>query len=399
MIDQEVVRLTEKVPSENMRELREMLEACIQCGTCSATCPTAFVMDYTPRHLWRLIQAGLIDEVLNSSTFWLCTSCYSCTVACPRGIMTGETMLRLKQAVAGGEGGQVPEAMTQFGQTIMADHNISGDPNETRLIWSENLERVPENLKPKRGAELVFFTGCVSSFFPMSYSIPQSFIQILGKVGLDFTTLGGEEWCCGYPLLNAGQKDEMLDFARHNVAAVQDIGAERVVATCPSCYHTWKHIYPELLAEEGDCKIDFEVLHSTELLAQLIKDGQIELGPVEEKVTYHDPCDLGRKSQVFDAPRYILNSIPELEFVEMDRNSKYSFCCGGGGNLEAVDSELVGSVAARRLRQAQRTEAKYLVSACQQCKRTLAVAARKNKIRIRTLDISELVWRSMEALQ
>ncbi len=399
MIDREIIRFEVQTLSEEMQELVEMLAACIQCGTCSGTCPTAFVMDYTPRHLWRLLQAGLIDEVLNSSTFWLCTSCYSCTISCPRGVLTTEMMLRLKRAVAGGAGGQVPEAMTQFSQTIVAEHNISGDPNQTRLIWSENLEQIPANLERKRGADLVFFTGCVSSFFPMSYSIPQTFIQVLGKAGLDFTTLGGDEWCCGYPLLNAGQEEQILEFARHNVAAVKDLGAKRVVTTCPSCYHTWQHLYPELLSGEADSRMDFEVVHATQLLARLIEDGQIELGPIEEKVTYHDPCDLGKKSQVYDAPRYVLTSIPGLEFVEMDRSGKYSLCCGGGGNLEVVNSELVGNVAARRMRQAQRTEAGFLVSACQQCKRTLALAARKNKIRIKTMDISELVWRSMEALR
>jgi len=137
--------------------------------------------------------------------------------------------------------------------------------------------------------------------------------------------------------------------------------------------------------------LGFQVIHATELVASLVRQGRIRLGPFEGKVTYHDPCDLGRHSGIFDAPREILASIPGLELLEMEDNREMSLCCGGGGDVEMADADLASAVARRRLAQAEETGARYLVSACQQCKRTLATAARRNKVRLKVLDILELV--------
>ncbi len=267
----------------------EELRTCIQCGTCSASCPTAYAMDYTPRQLWRLMLLGLEEEVLNSRTFWLCTTCACCTVRCPRGILLTDTMLALK-SYALKRGANVPETILKVGETVTTNYNISGDENETRLIWSENLERVPEGIEAKKGAEVLYFVGCVSSFYPRTYSIPQSLVQVLERVGVDFTTLGREEWCCGYPLYAAGMKEGISKLARHNVEKVKELGPARLVTTCPSCYYAWKYIYPQFV----ELPADLEILHSTTYLARLIEDGRIELGPVGRVVTYHDPCDLGR---------------------------------------------------------------------------------------------------------
>ncbi|HIC94624.1 MAG TPA: (Fe-S)-binding protein [Anaerolineae bacterium] len=393
MFEGTVLRLEEREFPPEVRALGEMLATCIQCGTCSATCPTASAMDRTPRYLWELLRAGLVAEVLTSRTFWLCLSCYSCTVTCPRGIVPSDVMLRLKSLVAQGRGGEMPESLRRFSGLVLAEHNISGEPNETRLIWSENLERLPAGLRRRRKAEVVYFVGCVASFFPMAYSIPQSFVRILDGAGVDFATLGGEEWCCGYPLLNAGMEERMAELAKHNIAKVKGLGAGRLVTTCPSCYHTWRQVYPQLLGEE----LDFEVLHSTHLLAELIDTDRLGLGRLEQTVTYHDPCDLGRKSGVYDAPRQVIESIPGVRLVEMDASREGARCCGGGGNVEVVAPELTAAVAARRIEQAQRTGARTLVSACQQCKRTLMGAVRREKVRMRVLDVTELVWRSVEA--
>jgi heterodisulfide reductase subunit D len=175
---------------------------------------------------------------------------------------------------------------------------------------------------------------------------------------------------------------------------VRATGAKILVSTCASCYHTWKHIYPEILPDYPD---DLEVLHATEYMARLIEEGRLKLGPVEEVVTYHDPCDLGKRSGVFDAPRYILESIPGLELREMANNRQNSLCCGGGGNVETFSPDTVNEASRRRLLQAQATGARYVVSACQQCMRTLFNGARKNRIRIRAVDISQIVLDAVEA--
>jgi len=368
----------------------EELRSCIQCGTCSASCPTGYAMDLTLRQLWKLIQLGLKDEVVNSRTFWLCTTCKACTARCPRGIDLTETMLMLKR-YAVKEGLQVPDGIGILRETVTTNYNISGDDNATRLIWAENLEHMPVNIEAKKGAEVLYFVGCVSAFYPQAYSIPQALVQILEQTGVDFTTMGGQEWCCGYPLYGAGMKDLVPELAIHNVERVKELGSTTLVATCPSCYYAWMHLYPQFL----DLPPDLEILHATQYLAGLIEEGKIQLGPVERVVTYHDPCDLGRKSGVYDAPRAILDSIPELELREMARYGEDAMCCGGGGDVEISDREVTGQVGVLRMQQAQETGASVVVSACQQCKRTLLTGARQAKIRMRALDISELVLESV----
>jgi heterodisulfide reductase subunit D len=341
----------------------EQLLSCIQCGTCSASCPTAFAMDYTPRQLWHMVRLGMKEEVLSSRTFWLCN---------------------------------VPEGMKAFGETIGASHNISGDDNKTRQIWSQNLDPIPHGVKPRRRkAEVLYFIGCVSSFYPRVYSIPQSFVQIMERADVEFTTLGGDEWCCGYPLHIAGMGDRMATLAQHNVQKARAVGAKKVVFTCPSCYYAWAHLYPEVADISG-----IQLQHASEFLAELLTGDGLPLGPVEEVVTYHDPCDLGRKSGVYDAPREVLGRIPGLEFREMSASRENALCCGGGGDVEVADRTVPAGVAAQRLAQVaqvQATGAKYVLSACQQCKRTLQEGARQNKIRVRAMDLTELVWKSMQA--
>lgn len=369
-----------------------LIRQCIQCGTCSASCPTAYAMDYTPRQLWRLLQLGFVDEVLNSQTFWLCTVCGSCQVRCRRGIDIKDVMVALKEWSVR-EKQLVPQRLDALGDTVVGEHNISGEDNARRLVWSENLPDPPLGVNPPREvAETVYFVGCVSSFYPRAYAIPRSLVQVMDRGGVEFTTLGGEEWCCGYPLYVAGMRDRMASLARHNLAAVHAVGAERVVFTCPSCYYAWSHLYPEVADTSG-----LELLHATELLAELLKDDRLSLGPVQEAVTYHDPCDLGRKSGVYEAPREVLKAIPGLELREMAMNRQDALCCGGGGDVETVDPDVPSGVSARRLAQVEATGAKYVASACQQCARTLQEGARKNRIRIRAVDVVELLWQSVQA--
>lgn len=369
----------------------EKLGTCLQCGTCSSSCPSYFAMDVPPRKLWRMVTLGLKHQIARSSTFWLCTACNSCTVRCPRGIDVAESMRLVREWVNRTGVQETPRALRLLSDVIVNSHNMAGEDNESRLIWSQNLPDGPPI--PKASAKVLWYVGCVSSFYPMAYKIPQSMVQILGRAGVDFTLLGGTEWCCGFPLHTAGMSDRIAELARHNLAQVQATGANILVSTCASCYHTWKHIYPEILP---DFPSDLEVLHATEYLARLIDQGQLKLGPVERVVTFHDPCDLGRRGGIFDEPRYVLQSIPGIELREMANTRQNSLCCGGGGNVEAFSPDTVSEAARRRLLQAQDTGAQYIVSACQQCMRTLYNGARKHKIRLPTMDISQLVLESVQ---
>lgn len=388
------------------------LDACTRCGECITWCPTFTEKSesdaITPLHKIEAVrgfinrQWGLRARILgarpleegavetHSSGTYDCTLCGRCGQVCPVHIDTRALWIAMRETLV--DQGVYPETMDRAREIITANYNISGDPNEDRLIWSENMSEVPAGVGTKQQAEVVYFVGCVSSFYPQTYSVPKSLVEIMEVAGVDYLTLGGEEWCCGFPLIIAGMGDEVTEMVRHNVEAVRRTGAKQLVAACPSCFHTWEHDYPRILGEP----LGFEVLHSTQLLDGIIKAGRIKLGRLEDTVTYHDPCDLGRTSGIFDAPRNVIRAIPGASFVEMKDHGDYSLCCGGGGDVEMADVELTAAVARRRIAQASETKAKYLVSACQQCKRTLAGAAFRDKIRIRVMDVAELVARVME---
>jgi len=371
------------------------LSTCIQCGTCTASCPAADLMDYAPRQLWEMVRLGLQEQVMQSHTFWLCTQCYACQVRCPRGISISETMRKLREwAVA--QGYDIPPTLVQLRDAVDATYNILNEDNQSRLIWSQNLGSLAERLQngEQGKAEALLFTGCVSSFYPMAYSIPQSLVQIMEQAGVVYTTLGGEEWCCGYPIYLAGMKERVAELAEHNIARAREAAPQSLIATCASCYHTWAHIYPEYNNDSDD--FGFEVLHASEYLARLIEEGRIRMTELPWTVTYHDPCDLGRKNGIYDPPRSIIQSIPGMTLREMVNNREDAMCCGGGGDVAMMEADATEHIAEHRLAQAVATGAEAIISSCQQCKRTLLQAARKTKTRIRILDITELVWQAME---
>ena len=389
-----------KVPTSFDRDVEAALEdlrdgqqlvACYQCGTCSGTCPTASLMDYNPRRILHLLHLGLSDRALASRAIWLCTACYSCTSRCPRDIPISDAMRSLR-SLAVSRGMSLPPNLLAMRDTVTGHHNVSGDDNAARLIWTDNLPVGSQALRTRRSAEVVFFVGCVASFYPTVYSIPQAMTQIMDRAGVAAIALGGEEWCCGYPLFSAGMEELMVSMRAHNVAQVRETGAKTLVVTCPSCFYTWSHLYPQLDA----APLGFEVLHASQFLARLAEQGRLKLGGLEQVVTYHDPCDLGRKSGVYDAPREVISRVPGIDFREMDASRETALCCGGGGDVQMVDESATAAVASRRLAQAQRTGARTILSACQQCKRTLMGAARRERARVQVLDLAELVWRAME---
>ena len=396
----------------SIKQLLE-LEGCTRCGECITWCPTFTekeLDEITPLDKIHTLKGfvkgeygGLLARLFGyrppteqgiarwSRGTYDCTLCGRCRVVCPVHIDTRPLWIAMREQLV--ELGEYPQLMDTLRDTVTANYNISGDPNQNRLGWSANLEHVPEGMDHRAGAEVVYFMGCVAAFYPMVYSVPQTMVQIMEKAAVDFTTLAGEEWCCGFPLIIAGMGKRATELIRHNVEAVRALGAKKLMAACPSCFHTWKHDYPRIIGEP----LGFEVVHATELLADLIEAGRIELKGFPDPVTYHDPCDLGRTSGVYDAPRRIINSVPGISFTEMEDHREHSLCCGGGGDVEMADRDLSAAVARRRLEQAQATGAQWIVTACQQCKRTLLTAARQEKIRLRTIDASELVWQAMES--
>ena len=335
-------------------ECGENVYECYQCERCSSGCPTVSAMRYRPAQMMRLAQFGLERALAQDPSIWRCVGCDSCTEHCPWNLSVRRLVEIMRRKVMqewylnGGIDtlGENPDlikgvrALNMLGGRIGANYNVSGEDNAARLAWTDNLTKKPEGLVRDVDADLAYFVGCVSAMFPMSYGIPQGLTTVLDRAEVRFTTLGDDEWCCGYPLLMAGQLKQAEELIRHNVDAMRALGVPRVMVTCPSCYHMWHHVYPELLDEP----LGFEVVHAAQVLSDLVADDRLPL--VEPRragvVTYHDPCDLGRKGGVFEEPREVIQSVPGFEFVEMQQSREHALCCGGGGNLETFDPDADG---------------------------------------------------------
>jgi len=373
-----------------LNEIGNEFDQCIKCGLCLATCPVGkalFLEKYTPRGKVQLAKRYAVGDLEISKQyrdiFARCLLCGACTVTCPSGVDQKKVFLAMREEIVKKQG--LHPKVEAAVKSLLANHNISDEDNAERGDWRDDIRDLPGHMYEKERADVVYFVGCVASFFPMVQSIPRNMVWILESAGVDFTILASEEWCCGFPLIGAGAPGEMKTLMDHNLEKVKALGAKEVVFSCPSCYRTWKEHYPT----------ELKLSHSAQFIERLIKEGPISLGEVLETVTYHDPCDLGRNAGVFDAPREVLRSIPGLTFVELASNRNQSICCGGGGNLEMADAALSGRVARNKIEEVRQTGAGTVVTACQQCVRSIKGKVRREKLDLDVVDITDIVVRSM----
>jgi len=379
----------------NSNELLKDVLKCSRCGSCQYFCPSysATKMEtHVARGRNQLIKHGIKDPASFNDTLATrinqCLLCGNCTANCPSGVLPDENVKKAREACIEQLG--IQKVLGSVSEYIDSVGNITGDKRENRLLWFENME--PGSVRVNEKAEYIYFTGCVPALYPSSYSIPQEFAKLMNKAGLDWTVLGANETCCGHPLILGGLKDQAIKIMQQNVKDIAATGAKTLVTTCPSCYHSWKKVYPEYVKDMPA----IEVLHSTQLLAKLVKDGKLKLKETNTVVTYHDSCDLGRRSGIYNEPREVISAVPGVTLKEMKFNRAGSFCCGGGGNLEMNDPELSGKVASQKVDLAVKTGAETVVTACQQCKRTIAGGVRAKRAKIKVMDISEFLMGAVE---
>lgn len=387
----------------SIRQLIEM-DACTNCQICADVCPAVTAAQdgelsgvYRIEGLKEIVKGrkGLFRKIFGrrelteedrahfSDTVFRCTLCGNCQEICPVGIRLKDLWITLRHDMVHAD--SYPEKIDMIRENLEETRNVFAEDNEERAEWVEDMRDPPDDGFIKDQAEVVYFTGCTAAYFPVAQKIPVAFAQIMEKGRVDLTLLGEEEWCCGFPLLGAGSMDMFQQFADHNLKAVREKGATKVVLACPSCYQMWREFYPH----------EFEIIHASQFIVELVKENRIPLQELPLKVTYHDPCDLGRGARVFDEPREVIRSIPGVEFVELPRNRENCQCCGGGGNLEMVDAELAAGIAGQKIEEVLSTGAQAVVTSCQQCVRTLTTYVRRNKIAIEVMDITELVHRAL----
>jgi heterodisulfide reductase subunit D len=300
------------------------------------------------------------------------------------GIRLKDLWLSLRQDMV--HSNVYPKKVEMIRDNLEESHNVFAEDNEERADWVEDMRDAPDHGYLKDQAEVVYFTGCTASYFPLAQKIPMALAEILDVSGVDFTLLGEEEWCCGFPLLGAGLMDMFQDFVDHNLEAVREKGAKEVLFACPSCYQMWREYYPH----------EFKITHATQFLITLMKEKNVPLKELPMTVTYHDPCDLGRGARVFDEPRELISSIPGVKFVELPRNRENCQCCGGGGNVEMIDATLSAEIARQKIDEILGTGAQAVITSCQQCVRTMTTYVRRNKVPIEVMDITELIHKALK---
>ena len=386
-----------------VKQILEM-ESCTNCQICADVCPAVSAAGdgelsgvYRMKGLKPILKsrAGLLHKLFRrkgpsneqwhhySNTVFRCTLCGNCQEICPVGIHLKDLWVSIRQDLVHSE--HYPNKIDMIRENLEESHNVFAEDNEERADWVEDMRDAPDHGYLKDKADVVYFTGCVAAYFPLAQKIPMALAEIMEVSGVDFSLMGEDEWCCGFPLLGAGLKEMLQDFRDHNLAAVRKKGASRVIFACPSCYQMWREHYPH----------EFEIIHASEFLMKLVKEKKVPLRELPMTVTYHDPCDLGRGARVFEEPREAIQAIPGIRFVELPRNRENCQCCGGGGNLEMIDAKLSAEIAKRKIEEVLITGAQAVVTSCQQCVRTMTTYVKRNKVPIEVLDITQLVHRAL----
>jgi Fe-S oxidoreductase len=329
---------------------------------------------------------SLDDDDLRQRIY-ACTGCLSCQQQCQ--VYHHDHIFEIVKALRS-------EAVTQGylnpGYMVMIDSlkredNVLGESKAKRGDWAEGLDLKNAG---QGGVDVVYHVGCMLSFTPELREVPRSVVRILKAAGIEAGIMGKEENCCGGRACEIGYLGEFTKYAEHTIQTYNSTGAGTVVTSCSDGYATFKNLYPQTGLE-----MKFDTMHITEYLDMLLKEGKLKLtGRVPMKVTYHDPCHLGRhlgENGIYDAPRNVLKSVPGIELVEMPRHRENSWCCGAGGGVSQSDPDSAMWTASERLKEAIDTGAEAIVTACSWCEKNFKDTVAEYGLDIKVYDIAEIV--------
>lgn len=416
------------------QDYQRMIKRCVRCSVCkwipqvqiksqkyASGCPAIDIYNFHPYSGGGKIILALAYEMGRikptkelRDIIYKCTECGSCDVTCKymNTLEPLEIIMKLREKLVKVGCGPMPEQQAYI-EAVKAVHNPYNEPHEQRMDW------LPDDIKLDPNAKLLYYVGCTSSYRRKEMAIAAA--RIMNKAGVPFNILQGDEYCCGSPVLRTGDIATFENILNKNLDIIESKGIDKIVFSCAGCYDTFKVDYSLRR------NYNFKVLHTTELFNNLIESGQLKLTVnVPLKVTYHDPCHLGRNAEryedwdgdpvqlmplvsinippkpkrmgakgVYNAPRNILYKIPGLEFVEMERIQEYAYCCGAGAGVKSAFPNMALKIAKLRIEEAEDSVADVLVSACPFCSTNFQDAMLSYSSKLKYFDISELILMAM----
>ena len=369
----------------NRQGLAEKFElfACIQCGKCSGGCPVSLKSVLNIRRLVReLVVHQDLKPIYKRSELWDCTTCSTCSLRCPRGLKPHELIIELRSGLV--EEGDVPVTVRDALEGTFEHGNPWGRIRTKRAEWAVDLEIKDFSRGDK--AEMLYFVGCAPSYDPRVQEVARALARILSQSGVDFGILGNEESCCGSEIRRMGEEGLFEMLREDNLNLFHKYGVSQIVTTSPHCFNVLEKEYQAS---------GLEVRHYTQLLVELLKKGRLTFSRENRKrVTYQDPCFLGKQNEIFEEPRFILHAIPGITLVDFERSRETSLCCeGGGGRMWVEASDSGERLAVVRVKEALEMGVEVLATACPFCLLNLEDAVKTLGLeeKLQVEDIAELV--------
>ena len=384
------------------------LDSCTRCGRCQDACPAYFsgkalnpkqVIQDLKLHLYKVYpgldsvkpaesRQEMLGEVITEEVIWDCTTCRACMQACPVFIEHVDKIVDMRRNLAM-EKSKFPEAVQEALKSLGTRGHPYRGTTATRTTWCEGL--TIDTVSDAQDLDILYWVGCSAALDDRNMKVAQATAKVLQTADVKFAILGDEEACCGDPARRMGDEYLFQTICRQNIEVLKGHNAKKILTSCPHCFNSLKYEYPQFGG-------NYEVVHHTQFLAELLKNGRLNIkNPASLKAAYHDSCYLGRYNDIYDEPRQILEAV-NSNTVELPRRKTDSFCCGGGGGHMWMEEDPDKRVNNRRMEEILKADVKCVATACPYCLTMFddAIKAKEAEETVKALDLSELLAEAIE---